>query len=74
MAKNTPHCLNLPRTPGSRVLLKVTFTPAGCAHFVHCMDLRQSWENWWRLYGDLHLSYVDLTGKVLYTTCVMDQP
>jgi len=59
------------RPKESRVMLKVSFTAIGYAHFVHWKDLKQSWEGWWRVYGDLHLKCVDTNGTVLYTTQVV---
>jgi hypothetical protein len=61
------------RPTKSRVMLKVAFTAVGYAHFVHWKDLTQSWEGWWRVHGDLHLTCVDTSGTVLYTTQVVQK-
>ena len=42
-----------PRPQISRVVFRIEFTAIGYAHFRHMGDLKQSWDSWWRLYGDL---------------------
>jgi hypothetical protein len=58
--------LSILRQPDSKVLLEVVFTPLGYAYFRHMQDLKQSWENWWRLHGELYLHCKDCHGEDLY--------
>ena len=58
------------RQPDSKVLLKVAFTSLGYAYFRHMQDLTQSWENWWRLNGELYMRCKDSDGACLYEVCV----
>lgn len=48
------------------VVVCVKFSATGFAHFKNIGDLSQSWENWWRLYGDLFATCQDNMGTVLY--------
>lgn len=59
------------RPPMSRALVRVKFSALGYAHFRHIGDLQQSWENWWRLYGDLSMICVDSADNCLYTAALL---
>lgn len=48
------------------VMVCVEFTASGFAHFKNIGDLSNSWESWWRLYGDLYATCQDNMGTMLY--------
>ena len=56
---------------GSKYLVRIDFTPLGYAHLRHLGDLKQSWQNWWRLYGDICSCCQDSKNQVLYRTHVI---
>ena len=62
---------SVPRIKGSKYLVRIDFTPLGYAHFRHLGDLRQSWQNWWRLYGDICSCCQDSKNQVLYRAHVV---
>lgn len=48
------------------VMVCVRFSAIGFSHFKNIGDLSQSWDNWWRLYGDLFATCQDNMGTMLY--------